>query len=44
MTIRRDLLLKRVIDAKHNDFVKIITGIGDAGRAISFLTSSRGIS
>ena len=23
MTIKRDLLLKRVIDAKHNDFVKI---------------------
>ena len=24
MTIKRDLLLKRVIDAKHNDFVKIV--------------------
>ena len=27
MTIKRDLLLKRIINAKHNDFVKIITGI-----------------
>ena len=33
MTIRRDLLLKRVIDAKHNDFVKIITGIRRCGKS-----------
>ena len=33
MTIKRDLLLKRVIDAKHNDFVKIITGIRRCGKS-----------
>ena len=33
MTINRDLLLKRVIDAKHNDFVKIITGIRRCGKS-----------
>ena len=33
MTIRRDLLLKRIIDAKHNDFVKIITGIRRCGKS-----------
>lgn len=33
MTIRRDLLLGRIIDAKHNDFVKIITGIRRCGKS-----------
>ena len=33
MTIKRDLLLKRIIDAKHNDFVKIITGIRRCGKS-----------
>ena len=33
MTIKRDLLLKRVIDARHNDFVKIITGIRRCGKS-----------
>ena len=33
MTIKRDLLLKRLIDAKHNDFVKIITGIRRCGKS-----------
>jgi len=33
MTIKRDLLLKRVIDAKHNNFVKIITGIRRCGKS-----------
>lgn len=33
MTIKRDLLLKRVIDAKHNGFVKIITGIRRCGKS-----------
>ena len=33
MTIKRDMLLKRVIDAKHNDFVKIITGIRRCGKS-----------
>ena len=33
MTIKRDLLLKHVIDAKHNDFVKIITGIRRCGKS-----------
>ncbi len=33
MTIKRDHLLKRVIDAKHNEFVKIITGIRRCGKS-----------
>ena len=33
MTIKRDILLKRVVDAKHNDFVKIITGIRRCGKS-----------
>ena len=33
MTIKREQLLKRVIDAKHNDFVKIITGIRRCGKS-----------
>ena len=33
MTITRDMLLKRLIDAKHNEFVKIITGIRRCGKS-----------
>lgn len=33
MTIRRENLLQRIIDAKHNDFVKIITGIRRCGKS-----------
>ena len=33
MIIRRDQLLNRIIDAKHNDFVKIITGIRRCGKS-----------
>jgi hypothetical protein len=33
MTIRRDRLLKCLTDAKHNEFVKIITGIRRCGKS-----------
>ena len=33
MTIKRDRLLRRLTDAKHNEFVKIITGIRRCGKS-----------
>lgn len=33
MTIKRDFLLKQLIDAKHNGFVKILTGIRRCGKS-----------
>ena len=41
MTIRRDQLLKRIIDARHNDFVKIITGIRRCGKSYLLFTLFR---
>lgn len=38
MTIKRDRLLQQLIDAKHNDFIKIVSGIRRCGKSFLLFT------